>query len=206
MKRILIGLIACTLICSSAFCADYERKNEDAVFDPITGYNGFDWGTPEEEIHNSLITTDMTRGVDYEFDEDHLLFSNQKISKFNASIMYNFDSNNKFSSVTCSIKEPHTTFVQYLKDYNDLKDVYEYVYGSGETELDIWYDDLYRSGKDSDTAFAIARGDLMRYAVWNGNDGSRLMIFANGKDNKFQTTVIYQSSEQEEQEKNTDGV
>ena len=210
MKRLMIGLLTGMLTsvfcCSSAFCADYERKNEDAIFDPITGYNGFDWGTQEKEVYDALITDDMKKGSDYEFDDDHLLFANQSISKFDASIMYTFNSNDELSSVVCSIKNSHTTFVQYLKDLYDLKDVYEYIYGSGETELDIWYDDLYRTGKDSDTAFAIARGDLLRYSIWNGSDGSQVMIYASGNDNKFQTTVIYRGPEQEEQAKNTDGV
>jgi len=212
-KKIFALIMALIMAAVPVNAAERITKNADAIFKPISGCNGIEFGTSKDDVINIVITDDMVLDSDYQLLEDAdgsmLFITNQKVSRFDTTTSYYFE-DDKLYSVAYNLRLSHTTFTQYLLDFYDLVDVYESVYGKGETTIDIWYDDLFKSEEESEIAFAIARGDLSKYVIWNGSDDSSVLLYANGKDNKISLAAVYRDKDHNPlksgEKKNTNGV
>ena len=156
-------------------------------------FRGYEWGTSLDEIKQKEITSDMVENVDYGLFENRLFILNSKVSSYDASIAFEFDSNNKLISGGYTLSEKHTDDSGYYDDFIDLTELYTKKYGKPQ-ENDVWKNDLYKDDK-SKWGFAAACGHVSFFRYWEADDGSEIYILLRGDNFETSTVILYKQPE-----------
>lgn len=152
-------------------------------------FRGYDWGTSLDDIKQNEITSDMVEDIDYGISDNMLFILNSKVSSYDATIVFEFDNNNKLISGGYSLSEKHTDDSGYYNDFVDLTELYAKKYGEPQ-ENDVWKNDLYKDDK-SKWGFAAACGHVSFFRYWEADDGSEIYITLRGDNFETSTVILY---------------
>lgn len=166
---------------------EMESEISETTFD----FRGYKWGTSIDEIKQNEISPDMVENVDYGFSDNLLLIFNGKVSSYNATIFFEFDSDNKLVAGSYALDEEHTDDSGYYSDFTDLAKLYSKKYGTPR-ENDVWKNDLYKNDKTK-WGFAAACGHALFSRYWEASDGSEIFIILQGDNFKANTAILYRS-------------
>lgn len=166
-------------------------------------FRGYAWGTSLDEIKQKEVTSDMVENVDYGLLDNKLFILNREVSSYDASIVFEFDSNNKLISGGYALTEEHADDGGYYDDFIDLTKLYTKKYGEPQKN-DVWKNDLYKDDK-SKWGFAAACGHVSFFRYWKADDGSEIYILLRGDNFETSTTILYKQPEYS-QEDNMTGI
>lgn len=172
--------------------ATETESSTESVTSAFT-FRGYDWGTSLDEIKQKEVTSDMVENVDYGLLDNKLFILNREVSSYDASIVFEFDSNNKLISGGYALTEEHTDDNGYYDDFIDLTKLYTKKYGEPQ-ENDVWKNDLYKDDK-SKWGFAAACGHVSFFRYWKADDGSEIYILLRGDNFETSTTILYKQPE-----------
>ena len=170
--------------------ATETESSTESVTSAFT-FRGYDWGTSLDEIKQNEVTSDMVENVDYGMSGNTLIILNSKVSSYDASVIFEFDNDNKLISGGYSLTEEHTDDSGYYDDFIKLTSSYAKKYGLPE-QSDVWKNNLY---KDDVTkwGFAAACGHVSFLRYWDADDGSSISISLSGDNFETSTFVLYRS-------------
>lgn len=168
-----------------------ETKSSTESATSAFTFRGYAWGTSLDEIKQDEITSDMIENVDYGMSGNTLVILNSKVSSYDASVLFEFDNDNKLISGGYSLAEEHTDDSGYYDDFIKLTSTYAKKYGLPE-QSDVWKNNLY---KDDVTkwGFAAACGHVSFLRYWDADDGSSISITLSGDNFEASTFVLYRS-------------
>lgn len=179
-----------------------EIVNEDAVFEPITGFRNFEWGTAsiddvlEKEMNGLTIDEDFFVQEDYSKADKTAVAKYDKVLGFDCYTMFCFDEDDKLCGGIYTFNTSRFTNAEYYDNYQKIVEVYEDKYGDNETITVDWKNgkNLYEN-TTSGLGSAIAYGSLVLENRWNGSDGSSMRVKIERINGTVYMTVSYSSPE-----------
>jgi hypothetical protein len=169
--RTLIAWATAVLAAQSAQRADFRQTH---------------WGMSKTEVR-AVETARPTADPDQ---EEYLLYR-ASVEGLNCLLGYVFV-NDQLVRAVYVIDQKHTDLIDYLSDYQRLKQALSEQYGRPAEDEEIWSNNLYQ-GKPAEFGNAVSLGHLKRFTAWK-TASSDINIFLTGNNRKIDLSVDYSST------------
>lgn len=113
-------------------------------------------------------------------------------------VVYLF-TDNQLTRAKYVLAESHSNRNDFIKDYNDFKNILEKKYGSPSKDETLWRNDLYRNDY-SDWGTAISLGHLLYFSTWE-TENTEIASILTGENFDISCVIEYSSKSLEELEK-----
>jgi hypothetical protein len=119
--------------------------------------------------------------------KDSLIFT-ATLFELNCKIIYAFNAGMLMNG-SYVIEQPHVDPARFPKDYENLKQYLQPLYGRSVSEDDMWKNEMYKDKPDQ-FGFAISIGFLEKKTVWK-NKRTRIVLFMTGINHQITTRIDY---------------
>ncbi len=168
----IVGLFAGILV--------YVKESSEDKFD----FRKATWGMSKEQVK-------LSEDIEPVLEEEYALMYNTSVSNMECRIVYLFLDYLLLTSGSYTFVEKHSDEINYIMDYNDVKDRLVEKYGTPKSTDVNWSNDLYQDEPEHH-GLAVCLGHLAFMSTWE-TDSTDIVLSLSGDYYDISHRVSYRS-------------
>ena len=206
MKKKIIVVLICIMAFSVTACGGAKQNEpsttseasaettEESVAEPTVETDSAKEQDTNKDFRNATWGMTIDEVIESEGkapelqDEETVAYSSIDVGTIKASLFYTFEAG-KLIEGSYILEDSHTNALNYIDDYNSMKELYIEKYGSPKSDDEKWSDDTF----SDDLAYSLMFGYVEYFTLFSEDD-TNIIFHMSGDNGDISFAIMYSDS------------